>query len=670
MNETIINVPKGIKYLSEWDEFDLENYPYILDKQIPGCGFTEWSIMNKQKPIVLCSPRKVLLQNKKDQHQFEVHLVINELEKDIEVDKDLENNNIKSNKRIEESPTVVNEGVRRKTVSKMKNEIKDYLTRCIIGRMTPKILVTYDSFRHVKDVLQEEGCLNDFYIVVDEFQSIFTDSSFKSTTELEFVDQLRDIKKVCYASATPMIKDYLDQLDDFKNLPYHKLDWGAEDGFRLKRPDLKIRSFNSVNILAESIINTYLQGNFEVASVKREDGTIDRIESKEAVFYVNSVKNITGIINRCGLTPDQVNILCANTDDNRKKVKKLGKGFDIGTVPIKGEPNKMFTFCTRTVYLGADFYSTCARSFIISDANMKTLKVDIDLDLPQILGRQRLDENPWKNRAEFYYKSVNDYKKKSLEEFKKEIKDKENSTSDLLSAYDTAKDNSVRLTLAKYYKQTAKAFNYKNDYVAVNEHKGKMPVPVENELVKYSEIRAFQIQQLDYADRFTIINRVNSISPEFNSEKFKNFFDNYKKLTKVADKLKLIVNSDFIEKELDYVLGQVELTISNYIIELGIDGIKACGYNVHDMNKETGIKRFDIDPIKVKVQTRLKEGDKISLIKVKSILENIYKEENYDKSPKASDLENYFEVKTCKFVEVQEDGTKKSVNGYKLVKKL
>lgn len=64
----------------------------------------------------------------------------------------------------------------------------------------------------------------------------------------------------------------------------------------------------------------------------------------------------------------------------------------------------MFTLCTRTVYLGADFYSTCARSFIFSDANIDCLSVDISLDLPQILGRQRLDCNPWKNCAELYYK--------------------------------------------------------------------------------------------------------------------------------------------------------------------------------------------------------------------------------------------------------------------------
>jgi len=32
----------------------------------------------------------------------------------------------------------------------------------------------------------------------------------------------------------------------------------------------------------------------------------------------------------------------------------------IGDIPQRGEPHKMFTFCTSTVYIGADFYSTNA----------------------------------------------------------------------------------------------------------------------------------------------------------------------------------------------------------------------------------------------------------------------------------------------------------------------
>ena len=137
----------------------------------------------------------------------------------------------------------------------------------------------------------------------------------------------------------------------------------------------------------------------------------------------------------------------------------------------------MFTFCTRTVYLGADFYSTCARSFIFSDSNIDSLAVDISEDLPQILGRQRLQENPWSNSATFYYRTTCDYRKISQEKFDKEIERKKKSTNNLLSAFSTALDD-AKYDLAEKYRKDAKASNYKDDYVAVNEHQGGTLIPV------------------------------------------------------------------------------------------------------------------------------------------------------------------------------------------------
>lgn len=84
----------------------------------------------------------------------------------------------------------------------------------------------------------------------------------------------------------------------------------------------------------------------------------------------------------------------------------------------------MFTFCTRTVYLGADFYSLCARSFIFSDSNSDCLAVDISEDLPQILGRQRLFDNPWKNNAVFFYRVTADYKDMTGKDFQEKINNK------------------------------------------------------------------------------------------------------------------------------------------------------------------------------------------------------------------------------------------------------
>ena len=53
-----INVPKGIRYISEWKDYSLSdfNFPHILNKRIPGCGFTEYCITSNLN-VILCSPR-------------------------------------------------------------------------------------------------------------------------------------------------------------------------------------------------------------------------------------------------------------------------------------------------------------------------------------------------------------------------------------------------------------------------------------------------------------------------------------------------------------------------------------------------------------------------------------------------------------------------------------
>ena len=113
---------------------------------------------------------------------------------------------------------------------------------------------------------------------------------------------------------------------------------------------------------------------------------------------------IKSIITRNKLTQDQVNVICAKTKANKDILKKIG--ISLGKAPLKGEPHKMFTFCTRTTYVGADFYSTCASSVIVSDCKIDSLSTDIRMDFPQIMGRQRLAENKFKDECIFIYKLV------------------------------------------------------------------------------------------------------------------------------------------------------------------------------------------------------------------------------------------------------------------------
>ena len=670
MNKTTIDVPKGIRYLSDWKEFSLPTTPTIINKQITGCGFTEYCIRNNDN-VILVSPRKILLENKEQQHKNEVLYLKNDLDNTIDVGKDLNKDNVKDGL-VEDKIYTEEEKERIKQhIINLRNEVQAYYYNTHISRRGPcKILVTYDSFRHVKEALGKD--IESFYVVVDEFQSIFTDSRFKSDTELEFLYYLNDISKLCFVSATPMMDEYLEMLDEFCDLPFVSMDWGALDPGRIIKPELTAKPCSSILPVAESIIKTYQVGNFQKYVYKDENNIIKEIESKELVIYVNSVKNICDIIRRCGLTYSNTNVLCSNTPENQKKIRKAfglrsQEEGGIGEVPGKGDPHKMFTLCTRTVYLGADFYSTCARSLILSDANIECLAVDITLDLPQILGRQRLLENPWKNRAELYYKSI--IKTETFEQFMARIERKKKNSEEMLLNYESAE---FKNTLAKNYQKMAKAFSYKDDYVAVNTRGGRDLFPIFNKLVMISELRAYQIQQIDYKDRFTVINQVREEGTAVvNLSRVEEFLITFDSLSQFTDKMKLLYDAsfEFNEEEMNSILFEINIIYRNYFTVLGRDRIRALQFRKYALDAEyeklynNQHKLTDLNKI---IFSTFLVGKKYTKLFIKDKLSEIYKTLGINLSPKANDIENYFEVAICK---VTNKETGKRDHCYGIIKK-
>ena len=660
-------VPRGIRFISELGtDFRFYKLPVkcIINKQLPGCGFTEYCLRGPEN-VILCSPRKMLLKNKKDQHGRDVYLVKNELEKEVAIDKDLSKID-KSQIFMEKMDEIVHG---KDTVyNRLMNEIKDYLNeRKYLGDKPAKILVTYDSYRIVKDILESLGIFQSFYTIIDEFQTILHDSKFKSNTELDFLYHLHQSHSALFVSATPMLEEYLNMLDEFDGLPYINMDWASQDPTRVLKPSLKVLTMKSVGTKLPEIIDSYKSGNFERA-IRMVNGYPTRVISDEAVFYVNSVNHITSIIKKCNLQPEEVNILCSNTPENLKRIqKRLGKGFTIGDVPLKGVKPKMFTFCTRTVYLGADFYSTCARSFIFSDSNIDSLAVDISEDLPQILGRQRLFKNPWKNEAIFYYRSTCDYRKISQEEFDKEIERKKRSTNNLLSAFSTALDD-AKYDLAKTYQKNTKSYNYKDDYIAVNEHRGGTLIPVLNNLVLVNEIRAFRIQQIDYKDRFTVFSTIHNTlsSDDIINQKVSEFLREYQKLGTFKSKLKYLCEYGFSDEVAGIVLDQIgeHDNIKSYYISLGSQKLRALGYDKYKIEKELGIVTFSYELLESSIYSEFKVGDKLTLSSIKDRLDYLYKSISYTATPKATDLEKFFEIKNSS---IYEDG--KKIKCYTLLKK-
>lgn len=679
----VVEVPKGYRYISEIPDFKINDFPHILNKQIPGCGFTEYCIdpAKNSEDIILCSPRKILLKNKYDQHVGDVFLVENKYEVEPRTDKDLTKiEKEKGGSIFAEEKVPTKEEIEQAEKEKvgffngLREDLKKYIIGCRFLKKPVKILVTYDSFRIVKDIIKSIDELDNFRVIVDEFQSIFTDSRFKPDTEMVFVKNLQEVKKLCYVSATPMMKKYLSQLEEFKDLPYYELDWEALDPDRVRKPKLTLKSMRFMYTVVGPIIQKYLDGKFDYRFVKNEKGEVLKVESKEVVFYVNSVANITNLIKRAKLKPDQVNILVANTPDNTKKIhKRLGRKFNIGTVPLRDEPRKMFTFCTRTVYLGADFYSDNAQTVVLSDANIETLAVDISLDLPQILGRQRLRENPWKDEATVYFKYLLDKNKVNKKSFDERIDWKLNKTGNLLTIFDETR-NVLKGDLSETYQKITKAFNYRDDYVAVNveedpETGGPKLIPVINNLVLVSERRAFDMQQTEYADRFTVFNEVGKVSTiEAMNDKVSEFFEEYELRDSRQRKLKFLCESfdSFDNKEWRYILDNLtEIHFKEYIEVLGLDECKAQAYNTSLLNKKLDILSFDKEKLKDDIYNEFKVGQTYPNTYAKLKLGEIYSKNNFRATPKASDLGEYFDTKPGK----TKDETDRWVNGICILNK-
>lgn len=615
--------PEGIKYLSEWKDFNAlpQNEHYILDKDICGCGATE-AFIKSNRPLIIVMPRKHLLYNKYSQHIGE----------DIFLYRFIDRQQYFSDK----EPT-------QEELMEFDRRFIDYLRSS--GN---KILATYDSLYKLTELMKQEGLdFGVYQVVVDEFQQIIGDAPFKANIEHRFYMALKKFTSVVYLSATPFLQTYLELTGQFKSLRMIRLEWPEKSIVRPKVNVIKLEV--SITKKCCEIIRNYKKGDYPVTWIGDE-----RKESHEAVFFLNDVKSIINVINRSGLEPEEVNILCAPRKENYKRINNLNDGrstdksmFARGFIPGKGENHKMFTFCTSTVYIGSDFYSESAYTYIFSNPNVESLTIDVATDLQQIIGRQRNDRNPFKGKADFYY-----YLNKpmvSKEEMEKIIDLKRTRTREYIENYESAPHKESQLTAMEALIQKG----HDSQYCCISEDsKGDKSI-VENELIFIAEKRAWDISNRIYHGDMSFIKAIGNyadVHQEVDSTdpEVVKLFTEWSKDGRFDRKARLYCDIREKQPELFDKCTFVEAYFHKYYEALGRSGMEELQWRsdyIKAALAPTPPDKIPHNKIVELLRQRFNEGTEYPKASIKNAMIEIYKKLNIKGNPSASDIQRYFTIK-------------------------
>jgi hypothetical protein len=531
----------------------------IVDKKITGCGLSSYALENSD-PLVLVVPTVAMIKNKVAQYP---------------------------NSRRDEDILGVYAGVSIKDIS-------DYLKEVDV----PKIMVTYDSFSRVSDLVDSS-----FHIVIDEFSDLLDAYSYRNKAINSLLTSLTSFNKVSYISATPIDEEFLPTI--LKSQPYTELEWDNITPV-LVEPHQTSRPLYA----ALCIIEKFRTGTIEV---------INEHKPEAAYFYVNSVTMIREILDKSEMLSSECRIICSNSPENKKK---LGD-YDIST---SLDPEKMFNFITSCAFKGIDIYSDYGLAFVVSNNRNKHTLISIDTDIYQVAGRIRTESNPFRNII-FHIFNENPLLM-TKEEFELSVETKMDTTNDWLSLYNKGTENEKKAAGKKFTDES---------YLAVDDS-GTVYF---DELLLLRERRVFKDVVEVYKSGLSV----------------NNFYEESKRFelaTKKSIKLNFMVTKDAKKIIKAYCEDEIDLESASRLCSLikesreyltKEDYKRLCYQPSKIRNELNNLKSEDI--IVSEMQKKFSPGFHSSK-DIKVLLSIMYKDLGINKKAKSTDIEKAFEVSPIK----------------------
>lgn len=508
-------------------------------------------------------------------------------------------------------------------------EVKKKLMEYAKSEGTKKIMCTYNKMENIDEYLNP----TDFRLLIDEYHILLKSYGYRDRAIDGVLDKYNLFKSFCFMSATPISIEFTPNV--LKDVELIEAEWNEVDTLKVK-----LEQTNKPYVMAANYINSFKQDGFL---------EINGIKSYELFFFVNSVTDISSIIGYCHLSNEEVKIVCADNESNKKKLK----GY---TISNSRSENKPITFITSKSFEGVDYFSETGMCFIVSNTSKLCTLLDISTDIYQIAGRIRTESNPFRNMLIHIFNSTGKRKlnlEKNWDEMVADTNKDIEGANKIIQLMNT--DESVR-------KAGEKIINSK--YIIKN----RDGMYVLRDMLVKLDLYLYQIEQAIYKSGISLRKTYNSkgvttASIEYtkintsikNPSKKLSFKDAFIKYAELIDNLDLSLQADEIAKVQPLVVPAYH--------KLGVDKVRNLKYvkkAVEEAIENIGTNSSNEARIAQYITKKISIGF-ISSKSAKEIINEAYQLYNINKKGKATDLNDWF---NCKETVKRIDG--KSVKGYEI----
>lgn len=576
---------KTIKITSTSGYLEMSDLPHncIFNKVITGCGGTTVALSNNECYIIAV-PTQELIKNKikRDDAGVGTYTLQNGETREIF-------------------------GLFGYSSYMMKKDLMEYIE----SHEIKKIMCTYDKMEMLLHFIDPQ----DYRLLVDEYHTLLKAYSFREKAINRVFSTFRMYKSFCFMSATPIMPDFKPALlDDVEEV---MAEWD-----NVEKITVNLQYSNKPFLTAANIIKRYQTDGFV---------EVNGNKSYEAFFFINSVNEICKILKHCNLANDNARIICADTEDNRKK---LGE-FNIST---SNSENKQFTFITCKSFEGVDYFSDSAISFVVSSASAEHTKLAIDTDIPQIVGRIRSKNNPFRNKIVHIYNKTN--KDIDLTTSFEEMTDITNKT-----------EEGAKQQIEKYNKATTRAEKIaikrliNNDLILETEDGIYY-----NDAILKLDLYNFKVNHIIYKSGISVRTEyqeqgIQATAITYNKEEGEMKTENETKAIPFKEAyLKAITCKDLVQRDQYMKVDMVKEAIE----QLTPEEVRAARYTkkaVKELliSKNEKLNQFT-KAIKM-IKQEIPYNEFVPVAKVKAILANIYEILGIEKKAKATDITAFFYAK-------------------------